>query len=100
MGFKLTASPTAQNTLVDNRESVTIVACDEGNIFVFVSFVPVTLRTGWQQRAPGTMDDPRGLADIRMDEKRSLWRSHLDKQYLDLLDRFDPATVVRCVTVD
>jgi hypothetical protein len=89
--MRLTAEPTPINTLdLANDQRVTVVR--DVTVFVFVCFEPSTLKVRWTQRAPGDVTDPRGDRDYK--DRDGLWRSFLDDDFRDLVDRFDPATLV------
>ncbi|MDP2343775.1 MAG: hypothetical protein Q8O67_22645 [Deltaproteobacteria bacterium] len=71
---------------------MTVVRDEPGGVFCFVGYDPLSLRVRWTQRAPGSVEDPRGLNDHR--GREGLWRAFLDGDFRQLLDRFAPADVV------
>lgn len=89
--MRLSCFPVPMNTLAQADDlHVTVVRA--ASVFLFVGFDPESLRVRWTQRAPGSVRDPRGDRDHR--GRDGLWRAFLDRDYRDLLDRFNPADVV------
>lgn len=94
--MRLATEPTTTNTLDLSPDlRVTLVRDVAARAFVFVGFEPSTLRVRWTQRAPGSLDDPRGHHDHR--GRDGLWRAFLDVDHRALLDSFNPADVVDVV---